>query len=94
VIRYDSVSYLKYNCNKFEDKPYPPTIYVKGFRPVYEDTTIDEFIGYLEYENISYEIKWEQFANVRFPCAYINNATKANFAEDTFTIMGIYPLDK
>jgi len=88
------VKWVKHNCNKFDDKPYPPTIHLQGFAPEYDDTTIDEFIGYLESENIPYEVTWEEVMNVRFPKVHINGATEANFAEDTLAIMGIYPKGK
>ena len=86
------VDFVKYNCNKFyHDKSFPPTIHIKGFIPIFEDTTLDEFIFYLESENMPYKIIWEELMKVRFSTVHINDATIANFAEDTQAIMGIYP---
>lgn len=87
-----TAQFIKYNCNKFrQTKPYPPTIHIEGYIPKFRETTMNDFIGYLESEQLPYEVYWEEFEDIRIPHIYVNDATDVIFAEDDFMIIGIYP---
>jgi hypothetical protein len=84
----DAVSYYKIAL-KWDNFGFPKHVNVTGYVPT-ENTTIDEFVQYMEAENLNYQPLWNSWGAARWLVIYLENKALAVFDEDNSTLLGIW----
>jgi hypothetical protein len=84
----DAVSYYKIAL-KWDNFGFPKHVNVEGYVPTV-NTSIDEFVQYLEREKLNYQPLWNSWGADRWLVIFVEATAQAIFGEDTGTLIGIW----